>query len=55
MYVPVIDPDSYTLLASNPTTLASFSNHFLKASNPLGDGVVVFVGGAFGIIKHIIP
>ena len=32
----VIDPDSYTLLASNPTILASFfSNHFLKASNPL--------------------
>ncbi|MCC4859613.1 YfcC family protein [Vibrio splendidus] len=51
----VIDPDSYTLLASNPTTLASFFESFFKGFKSASGvmGVVVFVGGAFGIIKHM--
>lgn len=51
----VIDPDSYTLLSSNPTTLASFFESFFKGFKSASGvmGVVVFVGGAFGIIKHM--
>lgn len=51
----VIDPDSYSRLASNPTTLMSFFESFFKGFKSAAGvmGVVLFVGGAFGIIKRM--
>ncbi|PMH45927.1 short-chain fatty acid transporter [Vibrio sp. 10N.286.49.B3] len=51
----VIDPDSYTLIESNPTTLSSFFESFFKGFTSASGvmGVVAFVGGAFGVIKRM--
>ncbi|MGL6312710.1 YfcC family protein [Vibrio sp. WXL103] len=51
----VIDPDSFTYLESNPTTISSFFESFFKGFTSAAGvmGVVVFVGGAFGVIKRM--
>ncbi|MFM2587847.1 YfcC family protein [Vibrio sp. TBV020] len=51
----MIDPDSYSQLPSNPTTLSSFFESFFKGFKSAAGvmGVVFFVGGAFGVIKRM--
>ncbi|QUM77241.1 YfcC family protein [Moritella sp. 24] len=51
----VIDPASYTLLDNNPATIFSFFESFYKGFKAASGvmGVVFFVGGAFGVIKHM--
>ncbi len=51
----IINPESYTPVASNPTTLRSFFEAFFEGFKSASGvmGVVLFVGGAFGVLKRM--
>ncbi|QIZ77129.1 YfcC family protein [Ferrimonas lipolytica] len=51
----IVNPDSFTPLASNPTTVAGFFEAFFAGFKSAAGvmGVVLFVGGAFGVMKYM--
>ncbi len=51
----IINPDSFTFISSHPATLSSFFQSFFQGFKSASGvmGVVLFVGGAFGVLRHM--
>ncbi len=51
----IINPGSFAFVDSNPTTVSSFFQSFFQGFQSASGvmGVVLFVGGAFGVMRHM--